>query len=424
MELQKNMRHAAVWLLTICLLASAAWAKDIVRPEKIRSKRQVVYDLDTYQELARLWKEYNREFPSEEAYANWMYAARYAQSEDFENLLDKGIKKYPANPTLLYLASCRGHGSEDLSATQNYLERSVQFDPEYTDPWFSLVGVYMEQGDDEKTDTALRRLLEAGAIVDEVMDYSYNMLVGLEPNAILLTNGDNDTYPGWILTRLLDHRPDVVIVNRSLLNTEWYPQYIMDRGAPRFITGQQLTDLHKSILNEIKKSGRGIPYGGPFGDTLIVRLIDAAARSGRPVYMSWTMTNTDVVTYYRENGIELGLVTLVTLPAAPYRSLLDRTTDNWLHRFRTGSLDSWRLQHSSEADAARKLMLNYATGIHMLLDSIGVYVPETRIELFHWYRNHLAEILPGSTEDDMNRIWCELGIREIRDWCRTQGYSE
>lgn len=52
-------------------------------------------------------------------------------------------------------------------------------------------------------------------------DHAYNILSSLDRNAILITNGDNDTYPLWYLQEVEGFRRDVRIVNANLLGMAW-----------------------------------------------------------------------------------------------------------------------------------------------------------------------------------------------------------
>ena len=184
-------------------------------------------------------------------------------------------------------------------------------------------------------------------------DFGANYLNSMqrEGHPIILTNGDNDTFPLWYNHEVEGVRTDTRVVNMEYLQTDWYIDQ-MKRQA------YDSSPLPISLSHEDYKEGKmeyvpidtdSIAIGpatislkgkkGLFKNELMVLDMLLQANWERPVYMSISL-GSDILPFLRDHLVLEGLAYRISPTATTQRIDVERLYDNIMHRFRYGGLST------------------------------------------------------------------------------------
>ncbi len=109
-----------------------------------------------------------------------------------------------------------------------HLMQAIRCDSMDGNTWLSVWVESAEHQDIPLMKRAMRSTVATGFFTPPALAFGRWMLRALPPFAVLLTNGDMDTFPLLAVQETEGFRKDVIIVNRSLLNAGVYAAYVRD----------------------------------------------------------------------------------------------------------------------------------------------------------------------------------------------------
>lgn len=155
-----------------------------------------------------------------ERYSNYTATSKEISLDEQKKLdaiLDKMGESVENSFEYNYLMYVNGKNNPVLFS---YLEKAYKSKPDNAETYDDFIGYYEMTGDKSKEKEFCSKLAQSKTIEDELYSYNHNVLLSLDKNAIIFTNGNDDTYPLFVLQSA--SRTDVSILNIDLLQNATY----------------------------------------------------------------------------------------------------------------------------------------------------------------------------------------------------------
>lgn len=275
----KNIILVFILIISTALFIEAQNPK----PQKVHSIVKVQYEYDWYVEQHDLWKKALKENPKNaDGWLSYYTTTRMAKilapdTEKREQWFQKmgeivEAMKQPIKGTYEYYY-IQGYHEEDKNKAIEYTFKAYELDQTRPDVYDGLVTHYELKRDKEKLKEVCRNWKASGDLSPTLLAWNYNMLVSTEKNAILVTFGDNDTYPAWVLQHAKNVRTDVTVINSSLILLDDYREALFkELGIPQI----EAKDIRGKMIFEhiVKHRGDRPLYTGIAGNHAALGLSD------------------------------------------------------------------------------------------------------------------------------------------------------
>ncbi len=223
----KNILLTSLLVLNIVVLFGQ-------KPQTVYSIVKDRHELDWYKTQLSLWKkEIEKDDKNANAWYNYYASSRalrnLTQGEEQEEYVSLCISiaedAYEAVPNSFeanHLQWWNTGNSEKSKETFKYLKRAHEISPGDSRTYVDFMTYYHLQLDEENYSKFCKMYYEANELSAPILNWGYNILSEVEKDAIILTAGDNDTYPIWTIQEYKNYRKDVTNINTSLILLDDY----------------------------------------------------------------------------------------------------------------------------------------------------------------------------------------------------------
>jgi len=256
------------------------------------------------------------------------------EQKELDDIVKNMEKFVPQSYEYHFLTYLNGNNNPDLV---NHLQKAYELNSNSAEVLVQYTSYYELTGNDAKKKEFCKSLVNAGVYSVGILEFNKNLLNSVEQNGILITHGENDTYPTWIQQNIKNERIDVKVLYIDLLENKEYRE-------------KELNALGLDITTDIKTNKAGF-------------LKELASESkSRPVYFATTVAP-ELLKPMNANLYLTGLAFKYSESAFDNVELLKK---NWNTKMVKEKINSDKI---AEGSIESKMNLNYLPGILMLYDN-------------------------------------------------------
>lgn len=231
------MKKLFIAILGLCLM-NTAFAGISPKPEKIYRITEVQKSGEYYIQQYELWKtELAKDKTNADAWYYYFVTARYAnifgnQNHDLNKIVADANAAIPNTFESHYLTYWNKGWQPGYFED---LEAAYAINPNRYETYHDFLSHYEVVGNSAKAQEFAQKWYETGMMSNTMLAWSYNLLMSVADDAILITHGDNDTYYPWVLQHVQGVQRGIKVLNINLLGLDNYRNKVFsDLGLPAF----------------------------------------------------------------------------------------------------------------------------------------------------------------------------------------------